>query len=52
MVIIGKTSSNADREKMADFDSIVIRALNPRGVFGLAEKVGDLRLSFFGYYYF
>jgi len=42
----------ADWEKMPDFDPIVIQMLNQRGVFGLAGKTGDLRLSFFGYYYF
>jgi len=52
MFIIGRISSKAHWEKMPDFDPIVIQMLNQRGVFGLAGKTGDLRLSFFGYYYF
>jgi len=37
---------------MANLDPHSIRALNSGGLFAPAEKVGDLRLSFFGYYYF
>jgi hypothetical protein len=37
---------------MANLDPHIIRALNSGGLFAPAEKVGDLRLSFFGYYYF
>jgi hypothetical protein len=43
---------NADWGWMADLDSHMILTLNSRGGIGPAEKVGDLRLSFFGYYYF
>jgi len=45
-------SWNADWEGMANLDSHIILTLNPRGGFGPAENGGDLRLSFFGYYYF
>jgi hypothetical protein len=37
---------------MASLDSHIILTLNSRGGFGPAENGGDLRLSFFGYYYF
>jgi len=37
---------------MMNFDPQIILAFNSWGVFGPAAKVGDLRLSFFGYYYF
>ena len=52
MYIIGENPWNADWGKMANHESHIILALNPRGGVGPAEKVGDLRLSFFGYYYF
>jgi hypothetical protein len=52
MDIIGKTSLNADWEEMKSFDPQMILTFSPWGVFRPAEKVGDLRLSFFGYYYF
>jgi len=52
MYIIGETLWNADWEAMANRDPQIIRTLNTGGLFGPAEKVGDLRLSFFGYYYF
>jgi len=52
MDIIGKISFSADWEEMTNFDPQIILTFNPRGVFRPAEKVGDLRLSFFVYYYF
>jgi hypothetical protein len=52
MDIIGKTSLSADWEEMTNFDPQIILTSNPGGVFIPAEKVGDLRLSFFAYYYF
>jgi hypothetical protein len=52
MDIIGKISLSADWEEMTNFDPQIILTSNPWGVFKPAEKVGDLRLSFFAYYYF
>jgi hypothetical protein len=43
---------SADWEEMTNFDPQIILTSNPWGVFKPAEKVGDLRLSFFAYYYF
>jgi len=52
MDIIRKISLNADWEKMTNFDPRIIGTFQPWGVFVPTEKAGDLRLSFFGYYYF
>jgi hypothetical protein len=52
MYIIGEKSLNADWKEITNIDSHIIWTFNAWGVFRPAEKVGDLRLSFFGYYYF
>jgi hypothetical protein len=52
MDIIGGTFLNADWEDMTNLDPQIIWTFNPWGVFRPIKKVGDLRLSFFGYYYF
>jgi hypothetical protein len=51
MDIIGEVSLNADWEHMTNVDPQIIRTFNPWGGVQPMEKVGGLRLSFFGYYY-
>ena len=50
--IIGEKEANLERKEMGCLSFPNIRFSNFSALFGPAEKNGDLRLSFYGYYYF
>jgi hypothetical protein len=52
MDIIGERSMNADWEEMRNLNPQTIRAFDCCSVLEPAENTGDLRPSFYGYYYF
>ena len=51
MDIIGEKKASVDRKGMIHLNFRDIPFMNSRNLFGIADKNGNLRLSFSGYYY-